>query len=380
MKLGKLIYKKLNHSLTEEEESEFMQWFNASKDNQDTFLALKSFHEDGMDLSDLQRLDAERAWRKLSGQWQMDYPKRFPFKVYARYAAIFIGVLGLAYGYWHYSQNFNLPSMPMVTDAITLDLGNGNTLTLSSSQYEKITDGKGNTLGVQQGETLDYSKGGDANAYAINTLSIPNGKRFTLLLSDGTRVHLNAGSSLRYPAKFKEKGNREVFLTGEAFFEVSKNRQQPFIVSSDKMEIKVLGTKFNVSAYPEDEMINTVLVEGLVRLGSPGLPPDQSTFLEPGFKAEWDSAQKIIKKEKVDTGQYTGWTEGKFIVREMEFKSILKKLERHYNISITNNNKALSNRAFSATFTTETIEEVLNTFALETSFEFEISANHIIIK
>ncbi|WP_170283939.1 FecR family protein [Flagellimonas olearia] len=380
MKLGKLIYKKLNHSLAGEEESEFMQWFNASKENQETFLALKSFYEEGIDLSDLQHLDAERAWKKLSDQWNVDHPKKYPFRVYGRYAAIFVGVLGLAYGYWHYSQNVGLPAMPVVGDAITLDLGNGNTLKLSSSEYEKITDGKGNTLGVQEGETLDYSQGEGTNEYAINTLSIPNGKRFTLLLSDGTRVHLNAGSSLRYPAKFKEKGNREVFLAGEAFFEVSKNQKQPFIVNSDKMDIKVLGTKFNVSAYPDDEMINTVLVEGLVQLGSPGLPPDQSTFLEPGFKAEWDSGQKTIKKEKVDTGQYTGWMEGKFIVREMEFKSILKKLERHYNISITNNNKALSNRAFSATFTTETIEEVLNTFALETSFEFEISDDHIIIK
>src|SRR5690606_24289275 len=97
-------------------------------------------------------------------------------------------------------------------------------------------------------------------------LKVPYGKRFNLILSDGTMVYLNSGTSIKYPVKFPNKGNRQVYLSGEAFFEVTENKEKPFIVATDDgMKVKVLGTSFNVKSYPEDGNIETTLIKGKVR-------------------------------------------------------------------------------------------------------------------
>src|SRR5680860_737480 len=185
-------------------------------------------------------------------------------------------------------------------------------------------------------------------------------------------VHLNAGSSLKYPVKFVKDQNRQVFLTGEGYFDVTKDREHPFVVTSGTMDVRVLGTKFNITAYPEDREINTVLVEGAVSLygSQSGYDPKKADMLLPGYKAAWDRFYEKVDVEQVDTDIYTGWIDGKLVIKEMAFKNIVPKLERHYNVNIDNTYDALNNEVFTATFDLETIDGALRIFSEENSFEF----------
>ncbi|WP_420603088.1 FecR family protein [Flagellimonas sp.] len=192
-----------------------------------------------------------------------------------------------------------------------------------------------------------------------NTLTVPYGKTFELLLSDGTKAHLNAGSSLKYPVQFLNGMERKVFVSGEVFLNVEKDKDHPFVVGADDLNVRVLGTQFNVHVYPEDEVAEVVLVEGAVALypENEAYHTDTSTRLEPGFKASFDKTDKKIETEAVMTDIYTSWMHGELVFRNMSFNNILKKLERQYNVNIINNNEGLSSEKFNASFGSKTFDQ-----------------------
>jgi ferric-dicitrate binding protein FerR (iron transport regulator) len=217
--------------------------------------------------------------------------------------------------------------------------------------------------------------------FVYNTLTVPYGKRFDLLLSDGTQVTLNSGTSLKYPVQFLNTENRQVFLDGEAFFNVVKDSLNPFIVNTDQLNVRVLGTKFNMSSYPEDQFVNTTLLEGSVSVYNKQDTFDSSkaSLLEPGFKAEWNKYNKQILIEEADIAMHTDWLNGKIILRHVPFKNIVKKLERHYNVEIINNNSKLDEELFTASFDIETIDQVFQTFNLTYEMDYKINDRQIII-
>lgn len=280
-------------------------------------------------------------------------------------------------------QWFSKPSAPesIQEGQIVLRMGDGSIKVLDKKGAMVLTNRSGSTIGTQQGEKLQYNKKTDRDKITLNTLSIPFGKQFEVELSDGTVIHLNSGSTLTYPTSFELGGTREVFLDGEAYFEVAKNKASPFIVNSSGMNIRVLGTTFVVSSYKDDAQVNTVLVEGSVGLyhGDEQFDPVSSTLLKPGDMATWARNQRTIAIEKVDTQIYTDWIYGKMVFNHMPFQEILKKLERHYNVSITNKNRALDAEVFTASFDTESIEEVLTAFTKNYPFSFKRLNDQIII-
>jgi hypothetical protein len=168
----------------------------------------------------------------------------------------------------------------------------------------------------------------------MNQLVIPYGNQSKLILSDNTVVWLNAGSRLVYPTFFNGK-TREVLLFGEAFFEVSKNAEKPFIVKTSDIEIKVLGTQFNVSAYAEDKVIQTVLKEGSVEIRrNDAAFFDSKLVLKPNQMASFSKGSNDAKLYEVDASYYTLWTKGLLSFEDIDFNRILKKVERFYNISV----------------------------------------------
>ena len=171
-----------------------------------------------------------------------------------------------------------------------------------------------------------------AQKNALNQLIIPYGKSSEIFLSDGTKVFLNAGSRLVYPENFQGK-TREVFLAGEAFFEVKKDNEHPFIVQINDLRIKVLGTKFNVSAYPTDKVVETVLTEGRVVLekNNSGVFEKEIELL-PNQLASFDRTSREMDIRMVDTSNYVMWTEGVLKVEGTDISRIVKRLERFYNI------------------------------------------------
>ncbi len=237
-------------------------------------------------------------------------------------------------------------------------------------------------MGEQNADQLKYFGKNTEKKQMYHKLMVPYGKKFELMLADGTKAYLNSGSSIKYPTHFLGKGDREVFLTGEAFFEVAKDKERPFVIYADAIGIEVLGTKFNVSSYPEDHTINTVLVEGSVSVfvKEEGKSNEKRTAnLEPGHMATWNRDLNDISFEEVDVDMYVAWIGGKITFNHLAFKDIVKKLERHYNVSIQNTNKVLDEEVFTASFDKETLEEVLNTFSRNFAIQFNIENNQVVI-
>ena len=170
----------------------------------------------------------------------------------------------------------------------------------------------------------------------------------------------------------------KVYLEGEAFFEVSKDVEHPFVVNANQMDVKVLGTKFNLSSYHDDESISTVLVEGSVSLSKAGESSGETALkLEPGYRAVLDKKENTLAIDKVNTDLYTGWMKNKLIFKNMKFKHIRKKLARKYNVEIINLNHELDENTYNATFDVETIEQVLNTLNRNYPIDYVFENNQI---
>ncbi len=179
-------------------------------------------------------------------------------------------------------------------------------------------------------DTIDDNS--DKETSAMNRIIIPYGKRSDITLADGTHIWLNSGSQLSYPSEFKSD-SREVFLSGEAFFDVQSNPDKPFYVVTQNIRIKVLGTRFNVSSYNEDNTTQTVLVEGKVVAGTNKLFA-KTIDLVPGERMIYDKSNENLSKDRVDVRLFASWVSGYLIFENEPITEVYKKLERYYNQQI----------------------------------------------
>jgi ferric-dicitrate binding protein FerR (iron transport regulator) len=191
-----------------------------------------------------------------------------------------------------------------------------------------------------------------------NTFESPLGAKTQIVLSDGTLVWLNSGSSIKCPSKF-DQTCRKVELIGEAFFQVVKNPEVPMVVSTSNMKVKVYGTTFNLNSFADNGMIETTLVEGKVTI----IPQnsDKEYALKPGFTASYNLNDKSIVVTKVENMDvFAGWKDGRLLFQNERFVDIIRKLERWYNVDIELTDKSLANYELYATFLDENVEEVLS--------------------
>ena len=188
-------------------------------------------------------------------------------------------------------------------------------------------------------------------------------------LPDHSVVWLNSGSTLRYPTVFK-KENRMVELTGEAYFEVEADKKRPFYVNTQEgLSVYVYGTKFNVTAYEEDDYVETVLEKGKVNV----ITPDKETIaLTPGEQLHYDRLTQKTAKTKVDVYGKVAWKEGKLIFRNASLEEIFKRLERHFNVEIQLNNKFGKEYKYRATFRNETLPQILDYLAKSAMLKWKI--------
>lgn len=311
-------------------------------------------------------------------------PKKSNYRKYISIAASIVVLLGV--GFAIYKQDlFNKPSQPkfdIKSTDIVLQMEDGTVQIISEDHSVTVVDSRGNVVGNQNGDKLVYESNSDTEKLTYNTIKIPYGKKFQLQLSDGTHVHLNSGTTLKYPVKFIAGENRQVFLDGEAFFDVAKDKKHPFIVNADKLNVRVLGTHFNVSNYPEDAATDVVLVEGSVGMyhTNEEFNADKNIILKPGYKGTFNKENAKIFTKPVITDIYTSWINGGLTFRNMTFKNIITKLERRYNVTIVNKNEKLANEKFNASFSDESIEKVMSYFNDLHGIDYSIKNNQILIK
>lgn len=216
-----------------------------------------------------------------------------------------------------------------------LTLANGSKIALEDLKKGRFTSEEGVILEKSEDGQISYktkynSLSNKRSQLLYNTISTPKGGLYQLILPDGTKVWLNAASSLKYPVQFATK-ERRVTLTGEAYFEVSKRKNQPFMVSSDQQEVKVLGTHFNINTYPEYHKTSTTLLEGRVSISGLAHPTVQK-ILDPGQQAQL-KAQKITISE-VNTESVMAWKRNLFSFNDADLRTIMLEFSRWYDVPV----------------------------------------------
>lgn len=253
----------------------------------------------------------------------------------------------------------------ILSDAKTIEITKENSAIAYSNNGQNVSIGNSKLVNQNVDTSTDV---------VFNTLIVPYGKRSEIILSDGSKVWLNSGTKLIFPVKFLE-GNREVYLDGEAIFEVKHNKSQPFIVKSKSQDIEVLGTVFNVSNYEDDDAVFTVLKSGSIKLhytGNNFLSSQGQLKISPNTLATYHKKAKEIKTETVEVETYFSWRDGVFIFRNDPLKTIMKKLSRYYDVEITINDKDLANQSFSGYLdVSQDLEHVMQIIKEAESSEFD---------
>jgi ferric-dicitrate binding protein FerR (iron transport regulator) len=223
---------------------------------------------------------------------------------------------------------------------------------------------------------LFFRSGSSETAY--HQLVVPSGQQAQLTLSDGTVIWLNSRSKLRYPGKFA-RTNRKVLLEGEAYFEVAPNEHKPFIVNSELLGIKVLGTSFNCSAYPDDKTVKITLVNGSVSVT--GKHDREIVRLVPGQTAIYTRSDNKMVLTNDETGLYTSWREGQFKFYKMTFGDIARRLSRNFNVTFRIENQEMNNTTFNGSFYNyESLDQILHILQKNYPFHYTITKNEVIIK
>jgi len=292
------------------------------------------------------------------------------YKQFLLVAAMFICVFGLSY-----LADFNKIDTDSKNIILTTSSGQKVILDANEIQLKKL-DGIVET----KSNTLVYNKDENLETFVKNTIDVPYGKRFKLNLSDGTLVYLNSGSSLTYPVSFIDGMDREVFLSGEAFFDVSSDSLNTFKVVSTGSYVEVYGTKFNFKDYQEDNFSEVILTEGSLGVKNT-ISNSETIVLRPGDKAKVNYAGEGVEIKEVNTMLYTSWIDGRIIFRDENINNMITKLERIYDVVIINNNDKLNDEYINATILTETesIENVLDYLEEIYNLNYKIINNKIII-
>ncbi|HUP11350.1 MAG TPA: FecR domain-containing protein, partial [Niastella sp.] len=267
-------------------------------------------------------------------------------------------------------------------------------LTLADGRVIELDDAQNGTLASQGGTrvikldgAINYEYGKqDARQTLYNTIATPKGGQYQVVLPDGTQVWLNAASSLHFPTRFS--GNeRIVTVSGEAYFEVSKDKSKPFIVNANGSEIKVLGTHFNVNAYSDESSVKTTLLEGSVKVSQSAMGNAQSAMyaesavvLKPGQQAVLSGAHSPLTiNHSPDLEQVMSWKNGVFQFNNADIKSIIRQLARWYNLEVEYSKPPDDNLYFVEMPRNSKLSSILKVLELTGNIHFEIDGNKLIV-
>ncbi len=385
--IKKILDKYVQDECTPEELDILINYFRESKNTSE----VPSVEEVNLVLKDPPKMESNTAEKiynliisspiKSNASGKKKKKRRRKIWQYSSIAAMIIGIiLG---GYYTNKPDsyapYSTPNLINNNNVTTLEIGDNKVHIMDPSQDKPVLDAHGNIIGRQFKNSLVYDTGTEQNEVKYNTLKVPYGKKFNLILSDGTIVYLNAGTSLKYPIKFPSNGSRQVILSGEAFFEVTENKEKPFIVTADEgMKVKVLGTRFNIKSYPEDGNVETTLIDGKVRIMENN--SSKEVDLKPSEKAIYHKNKDAVTVKGVDTSQFTSWKEGVLIYDETPLYQVIKDLERTYDIAFEVESETIRNYKFNGVFDNLTVDQILEIFELSSPIKYYKLNKKIILK
>lgn len=321
------------------------------------------------DCREMKRFGKEEGWRKICEKCGMREEQKKILKIggYWKYVAAVV-VLGV--GIWMLSTDRMEPEtefaklevidQPVVarnTMSVQLKLQNGTVVDLGKNNEVLAIDG--GIVARDSGTLLSYEAKEGGNEAVYNEIYVPRGAGYRLKLSDGTIIHLNSMSRMRYPVKFIGK-EREIELEGEAFLEVTKDPEHPFVVKTQSVDVKVLGTKFNISSYENDLMVRTTLVEGAVRVSSEN---GMQVVLKPDEQMVFHKKDKTAVVIPVDVKYYTAWIDGWFRFRDIRLEELMKVVMRWYDVEVVYADPEIKDYLFGCNFNRDySIESLIRVF------------------
>lgn len=388
LKIGKnnipqweLVQKVLSGEI-EENDPAFREWLREDEHNRKLYRILKGKEKTNLPL------DKDRIFTNISDILGLHVREKVPFyrKNRFRYAASFLAVasVGLAGYFFLTNDPFSEHPEYAAVEKNIFDPGTkkayllssrGETIDLSESFERKNDDGT--VISNKSEGVVSFQNVGEIKKKVEHqTIYVPKGGEYELLLADGSKVYLNSESRLVFPSRF-EQDTRRVELTGEAYFEVKKDRK-PFIVETADMQIEVLGTSFNVNAYENNASAHTTLVEGSVQVHIPQNP--ESYLLTPENNLQLDKASHEISIRKVNTDLYTAWVKGEFAFRNQPLGEIITQLQRWYDFEIVYTDPAIQTMRFTGSAEkARPLDYLLNQIQSVTSVKYKKEEGKIIL-
>lgn len=348
--ISELIAREINGQLNQQEKLSLEKWINSSERNQKLYLKITDSDNLATRNSLYESVDIDRAWNSVLNDLVSQRRNRIMSQL-IRYAAAILIPLLLGITSYLYLNDKLLKNSITATEIVPgsstaiLVMADGKNVNLVKSAKQNLVENDGTIIKNANSE-LSYAGQHSLNSKKtlLNTLVVPQGGEYTLILSDGTRVFVNSKSKLVFPVSFK--GNkREIALEGEAYFEVTKDKSKPFIVTINGLQVEVLGTSFNIKAYPDDIQSFTTLVEGKVKINAE-FRSSHNSFLEPNQQAVYDPLKKEIAIQTVDAKKVVQWISGKYFFTNQPLDEIIKTLSRWYDFTYKFEDESLRNVRF----------------------------------
>jgi ferric-dicitrate binding protein FerR (iron transport regulator) len=378
--INSLISCHLLGTITEREMIELKNWCKESPENAAFFEHICSSRQFQSKYKLYQQIDKDSAYAdfvRRTGTKKSGFKRIQPLLKYAA-AVILILSIGLKFFLRDQSDSQELTQItisPGKAQAI-LVLDDGTQLYLNPDSSQQIQSGQAllatnNSTGISYNTVDD-----DLSADKYNTLVIPRGGEYHLTLSDGTKVHLNSASELKYPVNFNQK-SREVFLKGEGYFEVAKDSNRPFYINTEDISIKQYGTVFNVNTYSEN-IIQVILVEGSI--GVLNKEPVAEYALKVSQLAEYNKESQSVRIQSVDVAPYIAWNEGKFIFENKKMEAIMETLSLWYDMDVQFSNNDLKNILFTGSIDrNNSVEDILKAIEFTTNVHIRVKGKVVSI-
>lgn len=382
--IHELLLAYLQDDISEEEMIRLQGWLDENERHRKLLDELRDKEVLRQEIGAYASFDTSRRWIQLKEEMDKTPRKRrLLLRVWKSVAAVFVAAVAGGLLYWQITDSARpveeqvlvAQIRPGETQAVLIT-GKGQQLLLQGLK-DTCLDITGNeTLKISKDGSLEYSLSALSRMPEWHTLQVPRGGEYKIVLDDGTEIWLNSASELKYPAHFV--GNeRRVCLVGEAYFQVARNEAAPFIVETRDMDVKVLGTSFNVSAYEDEENSHATLVEGRVEVDDK--VNGEKVTLTPGEQALLQGKEMVVRE--VNTKLYSMWRLDRFTFASEDMEGVIRKLSRWYNVNFFFSNSSMKQKRFTGSLPKYSdISQVLKMIEMTTDIKFQVKGNTIIIQ
>lgn len=371
-----IIVRRILDQADETERELVERWLTEDEMNREYYRKAKRYFDRYYTGEESREVDVEDAWSEFV-VYADKSPRKYLWRRVMRYAAVLLLPLCLGLGYWFWG-NDSLDTA-VIPGGIQIEPGTTKAiLVFNSGRQVELTDSSTFEQAMGRFKSEEGKVEKSLKPVEYNKIIVPRGGEYNLVLADGTSVVINADSKLSIPDRFEGK-ERRVRLEGEALFHVVKDAEHSFVVEMEGGDVTVLGTVFNVSAYSEEVCIQTTLVEGSVAFRGKGMK--EVRVIVPGEQVTYDVQTNSVEVEKVDTGIYTAWAEGKWIIEGKRLEDIMKQLARWYDVSVFYQNPEVKDLVFTGDLEKySSCNVILDIISMTTSVEFELKDKMIIVK